>query len=94
MEVVFVFKVSKREYPEYYETIKNPMWLNRVKTKLNNHVYRTVNEFYEDLQLIWNNARSFNPEGHFIYDLANEVNIIQLIFFLFENIFHFFNGTK
>ncbi|KAM0686952.1 Transcriptional activator spt7, partial [Conglomerata obtusa] len=54
----FLQKVSKREVPHYYDTIKNPMDLTTMSKKT-----YTIKEFKSDLDLIWNNCFYFNGES-------------------------------
>jgi histone acetyltransferase len=39
--------------------------------KLDNNQYETVEDFIDDCQLIFNNARLFNQEGSIYYKCAN-----------------------
>ena len=69
--------VSKREYPTYYELIKNPMSMNMIKRRVNSPYYKTIEQFRDDFILMCDNARIFNEEGSFVYEDANimQVNI-------------------
>ncbi|XP_053345660.1 nuclear body protein SP140-like protein [Clarias gariepinus] len=40
--------------------ISNPMWLNRVKSKLQNKEYQTIQQFVCDVLLIFENCKKFN----------------------------------
>lgn len=63
----FLNKVSKREAPNYYQVIKNPMDLNTVMKKLKSFQYKTKQEFVDDLMLIWRNCLTYNSDpSHFI----------------------------
>ncbi|KAF5905975.1 nuclear body protein [Clarias magur] len=46
--------------PRYNGVISNPMWLDRVRAKLQKNEYRTVGQFVHDIDLIFNNCRTFN----------------------------------
>ena len=48
--------------PNYFEKIKKPMDLSKVKQNLNAGVYKNPQQFVDDLKLILNNAREFNGE--------------------------------
>jgi hypothetical protein len=56
----------------YYNVIKRPMWLNRVKDKLENCEYLDPQGFYDDMRLIWDNCRSFNPPDDFVAKLGEK----------------------
>ncbi|KAI7887472.1 hypothetical protein K492DRAFT_212215 [Lichtheimia hyalospora FSU 10163] len=74
---LFMDLVSKREYPTYYELIKNPMSMNMIKRRVNSPYYKTIEQFRDDFILMCDNARTFNEEGSFVYEDANimQVNI-------------------
>ncbi|XBW38150.1 hypothetical protein QEN19_003746 [Hanseniaspora menglaensis] len=58
----FMNKVSKREAPNYYDVIKQPMDLNTMLRKLRNIRYQSKQEFVEDLNLIWKNCLTYNTD--------------------------------
>lgn len=63
----FLNKVSKREAPNYYEIIKQPMDLNTVMKKLKSFQYINKQQFIDDLMLIWQNCLSYNSDPkHFL----------------------------
>ena len=46
--------------PNYNKVIKHPMDLGTIKKKLHDDKYKTVDEFVEDINLVWRNAIKFN----------------------------------
>lgn len=63
----FLNKVNKRDAPNYYQVIKNPMDLNTVMRKLRSLQYNSKQEFVEDLMLIWHNCLVYNSDPrHFL----------------------------
>lgn len=64
---IFLSKVSKKEAPNYYNIIKKPMDLSTVQKKIG--IYKSFEEFKEDLDLIWNNCLEYN-EGKYYRDCA------------------------
>ena len=46
--------------PDYWEIIKKPMDLGNVKKKLDNDNYRNVDEFADDVRLVFDNAVQYN----------------------------------
>eukprot|EP00928_Gymnodinium_smaydae_P091678 TRINITY_DN75402_c0_g1_i1.p1 TRINITY_DN75402_c0_g1~~TRINITY_DN75402_c0_g1_i1.p1 ORF type:complete len:435 (+),score=44.06 TRINITY_DN75402_c0_g1_i1:72-1307(+) len=44
----------------YSEAVKQPMWLDRVATKLKEGAYKDEKEFLADVRLIWSNADCYN----------------------------------
>ncbi|KAA0705984.1 Nuclear body protein SP140-like protein [Triplophysa tibetana] len=49
----------------YSEFIAQPMWLDRIKLKLEGNEYKTVEEFVSDFQLIFSNCKTFNEDNEF-----------------------------
>lgn len=48
---------SRRELPDYYEVIDRPMDLNRIKKKIKEGRYLSLDEMSEDIELICSNAQ-------------------------------------
>ncbi|KAI5855254.1 hypothetical protein BZA05DRAFT_442925 [Tricharina praecox] len=63
----FLNRVNKREAPDYYTIIKQPMDLGTVMKKLKQHQYKSKKEFVEDINLIWANCLKYNADpNHFL----------------------------
>ena len=61
--------------PNYFEVIKDPMDLSTVEDKLRSQKYENHDEFVKDVNLIWTNARTFNPEGHRVHEMAKTMEL-------------------
>ncbi|XP_051989128.1 nuclear body protein SP140-like protein [Xyrauchen texanus] len=61
---VFV-KDPCRTVAKYSQIIPQPMWLDRIKEKLEHGEYQTVGEFVSDFQLIFSNCSRFNKDNEF-----------------------------
>ena len=48
------------QIPEYPTIIKNPMDIGTVKQKIQDNQYTNLNGILEDIQLIWDNCKTFN----------------------------------
>ncbi|CCH58622.1 hypothetical protein TBLA_0A08330 [Henningerozyma blattae CBS 6284] len=59
---------SKKEYPDYYTIIKNPMSLNTIKKRLSS--YENVQSFLNDMAQIPCNAKIYNTDGSPVYHYA------------------------
>lgn len=59
-------------YPSYRDIIKNPMNFKKIKAKYFKKNNTEFSEFFQDLELIWNNCRTFNENGSDIYKTATE----------------------
>lgn len=70
---VFLEEPSKKLYPDYYQIIQKPTSLTTIQKNLNNrktHKYFTVQDFVNEVNLIWSNAQTYNEEGSPIYDYS------------------------
>ena len=56
----FLQRVNKREAPDYYNVIKQPMDIGTMMKKLKQLVYKSKKEFVDDLMLIWANCLKYN----------------------------------
>lgn len=55
---------------DYPEIIKKPMDLSSCRKNLVKHKYKSYQELYSDIQLIWDNCKTYNIAGSEIYILA------------------------
>lgn len=60
---LFTVKPSKKDYPDYYNVILEPMDLKTIEYKIRNERYTTEEELIEDMKLMFRNARHYNEEG-------------------------------
>jgi hypothetical protein len=58
---------------DYPQIIKNPMDLSTVLKKLKNSKYKYIIEVLDDIQLIWDNCKTYNTEGSDIFVQAENV---------------------
>jgi len=58
----FIRAVDASTYPDYYEKITSPMWLDEVEQRLTSGAYKNADEFRADMRLIWDNARRYSPK--------------------------------
>jgi bromodomain-containing factor 1 len=56
---------------DYPTIIKHPMDLSTAKSKLLKNEYSTFQDFYNDIDLIWKNCKTYNREGSEIVKMAN-----------------------
>lgn len=71
----FLSAVKKETAPSYYDTIKEPMWIEKIQEKLRNGNYEEdkPDKFIYDVTLIFTNARLFNPTSSIYFKKANEL---------------------
>jgi transcriptional activator SPT7 len=58
----FLNRVNKREAPDYYSIIRQPMDIGTMMKKLKNFQYKSKKEFVDDLHLIWQNCLRYNTD--------------------------------
>ncbi|KAI1975009.1 hypothetical protein LOZ53_002217 [Ophidiomyces ophidiicola] len=67
---LFQRSVNKRNVPDYYDVIKEPMALSVLKQKTRSRVYKTFPEFVRDCALIPHNAQTYNRPKSQAYEDA------------------------
>lgn len=58
---------------DYFEVIKKPMDLGTIRKKLENNCYHSLEDFYGNVHLTFDNAMLYNPEGSVVYNMAKEM---------------------
>ncbi|KAI0023364.1 hypothetical protein F4780DRAFT_729468 [Xylariomycetidae sp. FL0641] len=68
----FLQRVNKRDAPDYYNFIKQPMDLGTMSKKLKQLAYKSKTDFVTDLNLIWDNCLRYNQDmNHPLRRMAN-----------------------
>ncbi|KAI1812835.1 bromodomain-containing protein [Poronia punctata] len=68
----FLQRVNKRDAPDYYNFIKQPMDLGSMTKKLKALTYKSKSDFVADLNLIWDNCLRYNQDAnHPLRRMAN-----------------------
>ncbi|KAH8553124.1 hypothetical protein BGW37DRAFT_439314 [Umbelopsis sp. PMI_123] len=70
---LFLQPPSRRQYPDYYESIKYPIALNNIKAKIDKMQYATVDEFKADIELMVSNAKKYNVKESYAYQDAIQI---------------------
>ena len=63
-------KLGLTDYPQI---ITYQMDLGTAKKKLQGNKYALIEEFLDDLQMIWQNCKTYNAEGSWIFNLADKL---------------------
>jgi len=58
----------RKELPDYYDIIKQPVDIRKMKDRIKNHKYRSIEDLERDFLLLCNNTQSYNLEGSLIYE--------------------------
>nr|XP_020827179.1 protein polybromo-1 isoform X11 [Phascolarctos cinereus] len=68
---LFMVKPSKKDYPDYYKIILEPMDLKIIEHNIRNDKYAGEEAMMEDMKLMFRNARHYNEEGSQVYNDAH-----------------------
>ena len=60
---MFIEKPSKKDYPDYYKVITQPMDMETIDEKIKKNQYTTSNEALADFKLMFNNCRRWVDQG-------------------------------
>ncbi|KAJ2157521.1 hypothetical protein GGF46_004450 [Coemansia sp. RSA 552] len=64
---------SKKEYPDYYVEIKKPVALDIIKNRITRGLYGTVADFVADIDLMCDNAQTYNIPDSYIHEIAGDI---------------------
>lgn len=64
---LFMVKPSKKDYPDYYKIILEPMDLKIIEHNIRSDKYAGEEAMIEDMRLMFRNARHYNEEGSQVY---------------------------
>jgi len=70
---VFLSLPSKRELPDYYQTIAQPISLNQIRRKIRNGEYPTLQHLGEDLEIMFNNCKTYNRQDSKLWKDGNKL---------------------
>ncbi|XP_034553548.1 protein polybromo-1 isoform X6 [Notolabrus celidotus] len=73
---LFMVKPSKKDYPDYYKVILEPMDLRNIEHNIRSDKYMTEDAMVEDMKLMFRNARHYNEEGSQVY---NDADVLEKI---------------
>ncbi|XP_067854705.1 protein polybromo-1 isoform X8 [Heptranchias perlo] len=58
---------SKKDYPDYYQQIKQPMSLQLIRQKLKNNEFENLDQMESDMNLMFENAKRYNIPNSAIF---------------------------
>ncbi|KAK7064785.1 chromatin structure-remodeling complex subunit snf21 [Favolaschia claudopus] len=64
---------DKHDYPDYYQLITSPIALSHLRKRGSGAYYKDVQQYRNDWTLMFNNARTYNQEGSWVYVDAVEM---------------------
>lgn len=68
---LFMVKPSKKDYPDYYQVILQPMDLRTIEHNIRMERYASEEALMDDMKLMFRNARHYNEEGSQVGKLAS-----------------------
>ena len=72
---VFMRLPSKRQYPDYYDVIKQPIALEDIKVRLDGNKYTSLDDVRQDFELCFKNARRYNVRESQIWRDAKSLQV-------------------
>ncbi|KAG0146515.1 hypothetical protein CROQUDRAFT_62810 [Cronartium quercuum f. sp. fusiforme G11] len=69
---LFVDLVHRKQFQDYYQIIKKPIAMRQISKNIQNK-YKTLKQFKDDVHLMFNNARTYNETGSYVYVQADEL---------------------
>jgi len=75
----FVELPSKKDYPEYYVIITQPIAMAQIENKINKYQYNGLKELGQDVTLLATNARTFNEDSSLLYRDATAIEVSLLV---------------
>ncbi|CAG0887655.1 unnamed protein product [Cyprideis torosa] len=73
----FIRLPARKELPDYYEVIKKPMDIDRIRVKISQNRYSNFDEMENDFMLMCRNAQLYNEENSLIY---SDSIVLQSVF--------------
>ena len=75
---IFTKPVDEEEVLDYRDIIKEPMDLETMMTKIDQHEYECAQDFLHDIDLVCTNALEYNPDRNPEGELHFFVHIMEL----------------
>ncbi|XP_053326173.1 protein polybromo-1 [Spea bombifrons] len=73
---LFMFKPSKKDYPDYYKIILEPMDLKTIEHNIRTDKYSGEEAMMDDMKLMFRNAWHYNEEGSQVY---NDAHVLEKV---------------
>ena len=56
----------KKDLPDYYELIKKPVDITKIRNRIRNEKYRSLDDLEKDINLMCQNTQKYNIEGSLV----------------------------
>ncbi|CAH1773357.1 unnamed protein product [Owenia fusiformis] len=67
----FLLPVNFKQFPQYKKVIKQPMDFQTIRNKLRDSQYDSVEEFHDDVYLVFDNCKTFNEDDSEVGDAGH-----------------------
>ena len=67
---------SRKELPDYYDVIRRPVDIKKIRSRITTSKYRSVDDLQEDFHTMCQNAQTYNMEGSQIHDDSLALQVI------------------
>jgi ATP-dependent helicase STH1/SNF2 len=76
----FVALPHKKVYADYYLIIHNPISMKMIEQKIKKEEYSSLGDLRKDIELLCNNAKTYNEDGSMLYldAIAIEVSLVNV----------------
>lgn len=64
---IFAYPVTEDIAPGYFNVVKHPMDLSTIKAKIHDDEYQTLQQFRDDMNLMFTNCLTYNPNTSYVY---------------------------
>ena len=64
---------KRSDYPDYYTLIQTPIAMSHMRKRGTTSYYKSVTDYRNDWRLMFDNARTYNSEGSWVYNDAVEM---------------------
>lgn len=77
----FLDLVAEKHFPDYYQLIYRPISFGMIKANLKAGFYKTVYDFYLDVELLFFNCKTYNPSESLLHlDATHLLSYLRIIF--------------
>ena len=74
----FMAVPPKRDYPDYFVIIKEPISMNIIEKKIKKEQYNSFRDMKRDIKLLCSNAKTYNEDGSILYLDAVAIEVSPL----------------
>ena len=57
---------SRKDLPDYYDIIKKPVDFQRIRQRLKDNKYRSIDDLETDIFILCKNAQTYNMDGSLV----------------------------